>query len=77
MGDHKRVCKRCLGLKWTKARGLCETCWKVAKSQGFEHYPSRQDYDPSMICRCFEPVREALPMWDAVQCKRCGKKVVT
>ena len=76
MADGKRVCKRCLEFKWPKARGLCETCWKIARTTNFEHYPIRTRFDPALLCHCFEPIREELPLWDAVQCKRCGKKVL-
>jgi hypothetical protein len=72
----KRLCKRCLEFKWQKGRGLCETCWKVARSQGFEHYPTKTETQPGLVCRCYSPVRETLPLWDVVQCKRCGKKVL-
>lgn len=72
----KRLCRRCLGFKWLKGRGLCETCWKVARADGFEHYPTREEVDPKLLCHCVEPIREPIPAFDAVQCKRCGRKVL-
>jgi len=29
-----------------------------------------------MLCRCDEPQREYLALWDVTQCGRCGYKVV-
>jgi ribosomal protein L37E len=75
--DLKITCKRCGLYKYRKARGLCETCWKVARLTGFEHYPTKSEIEPSLVCQCHNPIREAIALWDVVQCKRCGKKVVT
>ena len=76
MSSYKRVCKRCLEFKWTKARGLCETCWKEARVTKFEHYPLKSELPVGLVCQCFSPIREPIPVFDVVQCKRCGKKVL-
>lgn len=72
-------CIRCGGKnRYIKGRRLCESCWMKCKATGeLEEWPTlnaRQRKVPGM-CQCYSPVREELPMWGAVQCKRCGKKV--
>ena len=77
MGNRKGLCVRCMGFKWIKGRRLCESCYMQVKRAGnIEGYPTLNDRKSTTICHCYSPVIERLPMWDAEQCRKCGKKVV-
>jgi hypothetical protein len=83
MGHGRGWCKRCREFKWIKARKLCESCYmQVKASQQLHLYPTLhrmrfidEATKPVNVCRCFSPIREELTVFNAAQCKKCGKKL--
>lgn len=72
-------CMGCGRWKALKARRLCESCYIYAGKMGVrDEFPTKAERESARTnpdCTCYEPIREELPLYGAVQCKKCGKRL--
>lgn len=71
-----RPCKRCGTTAPVKARGLCSPCYGRARAAAdLDAYPTMYAFTPGADCRCANPIPDPIPLFHAMQCGRCGKRL--
>lgn len=69
-----RQCRICRESISHSRRGLCDRCYNRARKEGvIAIYPRNVVLDSHTYCRCDEPITQRIPVFNAIQCAKCGR----